>query len=1083
MSAKVKERAPKGVRPGKRSSRAPKEKRDEDIMNTNDSSIVSKSSVSALYFPDEPDFYRPFIGKLVRRNPLINRGYWLRMHAVEQVARRFLDEDDGRPKAVINLGCGYDPLPFQFWHRYPTKCQSVTFVDVDYPQLIERKRNCMFHDDLLRDVLLKSNVRSCQSPVYLRTDKYFALGCDLRDLTTLERVLKTELDPGCALLFVAEVSITYMPVKDSNKLIRWASTLENARFCMLEQYLPRGPGHPFARTMLQHFDKLQTPVQAVKDYPSLMQQGTRFTGAGWSRLDTFHSLWDLWSDDVFTPPPLRRRLDAVEPFDEWEEFVLFAGHYFLIVASNTGVPRNLAPASTVAWPDAQVQDNTSIPSSPITLACHMHPQDMALTPRRFCAAFALGNDVAAFHGGQGPRQRLMSIDVLRRLDHRADNCNDMAASDGGGQLPDRRISGINARHRIDHRADEQAPAPRARICHTVTTTSGGTALLVGGRNSPSQALPDSWLFTDGSWKQVQDLQPARFRHSAIQVCLPSNGGYSDAVLVYGGKTSDGGVLDVCSIWISNQGWGEIPVIGEGKPAPRFGAAMSSTHASPNRGLLLGGMSSDGQVLSDVWEWNLSSDPLQLQFSIHREHVYPGLSNRLHARFGASLIPFGDTLLLIGGVSRGLDDDFVTFSFEENAVQIRKAAVTLPDNALLVGFGGVAVGEAEVVLSGGGAVCFSMGSFWNQGYMRITKAEEQGPPSWTVSSIASTPGRVEQPDNSIATPKTSPALPKKGKVKKGLKGNADLNRNSTVTPRIRLQSVQDFSDLLATSRPAIIEGLDLGPCTALWNIDYLKEKLGVEREVVVHECEDERMTFKDKNFQYVKKTVGDFLDGISHGARTYLRAVSSSQPNKLPTKLEEDFPAITQDFRLPSILLDVIGDLYHSSPLRISGPVSLWLHYDVLANVLCQIQGSKMLRLYPPSDVQYLDFPPGGSSSNTNVLTSTDPKLRNTHPHIACLKPGDVLFIPPMWCHTATPEQGYSVAVNVFWRNLDKGYAAGKDVYGNRDLQAYENGRRDVEKIVRAFRDVPDDLRSFYLTRLGMEVLEKADRKSGSKTLV
>jgi tRNA wybutosine-synthesizing protein 4 len=98
--------------------------------------------------------------------------------------------------------------------------------------------------------------------------------------------------------------------------------------------------------------------------------------------------------------------------------------------------------------------------------------------------------------------------------------------------------------------------------------------------------------------------------------------------------------------------------------------------------------------------------------------------------------------------------------------------------------------------------------------------------------------------------------------------------------------------------------------------------------------------------------------------------------------------------------------------------------------------------------------------------------------MASLQPGDVLFIPPMWSHTATPEQGYSVAVNVFWRNLGKGYAAGKDVYGNRDLQAYENGRRDVEKIVRAFRDVPDELRRFYLMRLGMEVLEKAG--SGEK---
>lgn len=76
------------------------------MLKTNDSSIVSKRSVSKLYLGDEPDFYEPFCPKFVRRNPLINRGYWLRMHAIEQVVRQFLKEDDKKHKVVVNLGCG-----------------------------------------------------------------------------------------------------------------------------------------------------------------------------------------------------------------------------------------------------------------------------------------------------------------------------------------------------------------------------------------------------------------------------------------------------------------------------------------------------------------------------------------------------------------------------------------------------------------------------------------------------------------------------------------------------------------------------------------------------------------------------------------------------------------------------------------------------------------------------------------------------------------------------------------------------------------------------------------------------------------
>ena len=155
---------------------------------------------------------------------------------------------------------------------------------------------------------------------------------------------------------------------------------------------------------------------------------------------------------------------------------------------------------------------------------------------------------------------------------------------------------------------------------------------------------------------------------------------------------------------------------------------------------------------------------------------------------------------------------------------------------------------------------------------------------------------------------------------------------------------------------------------------------------------------------------------------------------------------------------------------------MWLHYDVHPNILSQISGTKTLTLYPPSDVSYLAYPPGASSSSLPLSAlNHDPKL---HPHVATLAPGDVLFIPPMWSHTATPNEGVSVAVNVFWKGLsDTEYAAGRDVYGNRDVKGYENGRRDVEKIVRAFKGLPADVSNFYLQRLANEILEKGVKQS------
>jgi tRNA wybutosine-synthesizing protein 4 len=114
-------------------------------------------------------------------------------------------------------------------------------VDVDYPQLMERKRDRILSNGLLRDVLLKTKLRSSEPPVYLRSDGYMALGCDLKDLRTLEQALRAEFDvPATSILFVAEVSVTYMPVKDADALIQWASTLEDSMsarsFMMIHVY-------------------------------------------------------------------------------------------------------------------------------------------------------------------------------------------------------------------------------------------------------------------------------------------------------------------------------------------------------------------------------------------------------------------------------------------------------------------------------------------------------------------------------------------------------------------------------------------------------------------------------------------------------------------------------------------------------------------------------------------------------------------------------------------------------------------------------------------------------------------------------
>ena len=91
-----------------------------------------------------------------------------------------------------------------------------------------------------------------------------------------------------------------------------------------------------------------------------------------------------------------------------------------------------------------------------------------------------------------------------------------------------------------------------------------------------------------------------------------------------------------------------------------------------------------------------------------------------------------------------------------------------------------------------------------------------------------------------------------------------------------------------------------------------------------------MDFKTKNFTYTPQRFGDFFDQIDTGEKLYLRSLSSEKPSEQPADFTRDFPSIAADFRLPPEL-EFVSKNAHSSPLRISGPVTMWLHYDVTPN--------------------------------------------------------------------------------------------------------------------------------------------------------
>jgi tRNA wybutosine-synthesizing protein 4 len=450
-----------------------------------------------------------------------------------------------------------------------------------------RKRDVVRNTKELFDVLTDVEMRD-EGSILLCSDQYIQLGCDLRDLEGLTRSLATAIDiDNCTVLFTAEVSITYMTAEASNSLIQWGSRLpegavnlyqthiskanaEAAQFCLLEQLMPDGADHPFARTMMAHFNKLQTPLGAVEKYPTTYAQHQRFEALGWSNVSA-RNLWELWSSPDFLSSADRTALDVIEPFDEWEEFALFACHYTLVTADNkSAFTQSRAPEASSAV-NLSSQADILYSENPNGHGC-----------RRFAAGLPIRSPAGTGHrvgnfAGMGLNSRLASCDVYS-TNETANQPFDFFASS----------------------------APSSRVCHTITDLGDAGALLVGGRTSPENALADCWVYHKWPrvWERVEDLPQPRYRHGAVHL---GNG----TVLISPGRRDSQNIDSTFLIWNRKIGWKKCSWGADERPHATYGSTFTVfTNSDTLRrsvlgcGLIAGGISKDGVVQQDIWEWEL-----------------------------------------------------------------------------------------------------------------------------------------------------------------------------------------------------------------------------------------------------------------------------------------------------------------------------------------------------------------------------------------------------------------------------------------------------------------------------------------------
>ncbi|XP_071803609.1 tRNA wybutosine-synthesizing protein 4-like [Asterias amurensis] len=431
---------------------------DTRVQGTNDSSIVSKCSITAQgYFQDE--YLRLFVSKTARRSPLINRGYYIRARAVDDYLKQFLATNQDKQKQIISLGAGFDSAFFRLQSN--GHLTNTTFYEVDFPDLVKRKGTIIKSNEELSKLLINGkNVESnTQNGVYLTSENYHLLGVDLTDLNLLQRTLKLlGISSQAPTFLLSECVLTYMRVSSSDALIQWAAeSFPNAVFLTYEQIHPEDA---FGYVMQKHFDKLNSRLKAIGTYPTTEAQLLRLKNLGWQGI-TAVDMNSYYTTRVSLTE--RMRVERLEPFDEFEEWHLQCNHYAVIAGYNGDC------AEMMEYFKQGHQMISTLETSYISTLTPLYSQPSS-TPvsakpvRRFGHASALLHpDKILVSGGFG------------ETEGRHNRLGDFLLID----LKTKRLDDIPVSPRIQ----ELGP----RMHHTLTALSQDASFLIfGGRSSPSK---------------------------------------------------------------------------------------------------------------------------------------------------------------------------------------------------------------------------------------------------------------------------------------------------------------------------------------------------------------------------------------------------------------------------------------------------------------------------------------------------------------------------------------------------------------------------------------------------------------------
>lgn len=682
-----------------------KGKRDIQVQGTNDRATLSKfSTVTHGYYEDK--FLQYFVSKTARRAPIIHWSYYIRAKAIQYMVKGFLQSLRLKKcayKQIVSVGAGFDTLFFSLSSEAFLK--DTKYFEIDFPEVAKQKASLILqHKELFQGIgkILTENKQWLGGGV--DGEKYTLLGCNLKNRSMLENcLLKCGLDTSLPTLLLSEVVLTYMdPPESSTAIIGWAADFfKSAMFVMFEQVSPHDP---FGIKMINHFkDSVGAPLFATEAFPTRQSQIQRFMGEGWP-LVRCPTLNFFYYDTL--PEEEKRRVENVEPFDEFEEWHLMCSHY-IVLAAFKGICQDVCEELLSQRNAKGIHDDSSLLEN---VKCTVRVMDVVPSrdklKRLGHAATPLSNGAVLITGGfgleNGKHQRLDGIQLLRTVEGNL-HCADI--------LPDseRTLGG--------------------RMFHTATRLNDTDILIYGGRTSPSNPCKETILIsldnkdetkllhcTNGdvtsrpSYKYTiyscqGDIPEPRWRHTATHVTLPDG---SENLLIFGGRTSSCLALGDCYLLnIKSKTWNKIFIKGDAAtPRHSHSACVWNNHV-----VLTGGLDANLQALSIVQTMETDVNSVKLRTLSVDPPLPPRYSHTAHV--------VDENLFLIGGVIPNSSHPAGVVVL--NLKNLTWKSYTLPVRStpsiplMLHNHCSVRWEDSQgIMVLGGGGNCFSFGTHFNDG---------------------------------------------------------------------------------------------------------------------------------------------------------------------------------------------------------------------------------------------------------------------------------------------------------------------------------------------------------------------------------